>query len=107
LAGGAKLILSAPAGAQFVVNITGVFQLSGGSQIVLQGGLGPYDVLYYKGTQNVIFSGGSKVTGIMLGPYVNISPDAGTLTGEVIGGGNGHTIQIASGEIILHPPVCP
>ena len=107
LSGGAKLIISAPAGAQFIINNSGQLQLSGGSQIQVQGGLTLYDVVFNQtGNQQVVFSGGSAVTGIVLAPFASASPDAGTLTGEIIAAPKGQVINIAS-EVILHPAVCP
>src|SRR5262249_13140216 len=108
LGGGSKLVLSAPAGGQFVINNSGAFQVAGTSKILVNGSLTPYDVVFNQtSSQNVSFSGGSSVNGIVLAPWSNISPDAGTLAAAVIAASTGRTITIASGEVILHPPMCP
>jgi hypothetical protein len=84
-----KLTLSAPYSGSFILNVTGNFNLSGGSRIVLAGDTTPSDVLYniIGAGGNVSMSGGSTVSGILLAPKRGISISTGIVTGEVIGGG--------------------
>ena len=106
ISGGKQLTLSAPAGSQVVLNITGGFNLTGGSDILLSGGLTPSDVLY-----NVLGSGGqvalnggggngipeAQISGILLSPQRKIALAPGFVNGSVIGGGG---ISIVSGAKI-------
>jgi choice-of-anchor A domain-containing protein len=83
--GSTKLIFSAPQGAQFIVNDSGVLNLSGGSMILLQGGLVPSSIVFNVTGQQVQISGGSIVSGIILATRSSVSLQ-GILTGELIGG---------------------
>jgi hypothetical protein len=98
------LTLDAPFGGSFVINVAGRFSLSGGSDIELEGGLTPYDVLYniIGAGEKVSLSGGTSngvpnttVRGILLAPEREISISPGLVIGEVIGGGK--QIAITSG----------
>jgi choice-of-anchor A domain-containing protein len=94
----------------FVVNISGKFQLSGGSRMDTSGDIEPQDVLYnvLDTGPAVSFSGGSVINGTVLAPDRSISPDAGIVRGAVI---SGMEIVIASGEQICPnfqgPVLCP
>ena len=90
------LTLSAPRGGEFIINISRKFSLSGGSKILLGGGLTPYAVLFNVtgAGDKVALTGGTtngvpntKISGIILAPEREISLSPGLVTGEVIGGG--------------------
>ena len=85
--GSSKLIFAAPEGAEFIVNDSGVLDLSGGSTISLQGGLVPSSIVFNVTGQQVQISGGSMSSGIILAPGASISLQ-GNLSGELIGGQN-------------------
>jgi choice-of-anchor A domain-containing protein len=85
------LTLNAPHGGSFIMNVSGSFNLSGASSIVLPGGITPSDVLYnFVGSRgSVAMSGGSSVTGIVLAPQRGIALSSSAVTGEIISGGSG------------------
>ena len=85
------LILNAPAGGSFVLNVSGDFVLNTGS-ILLAGGLTANDVLInVTGTgSNAAFTGGgnsSVVFGTLLVVDRNIQLSPGMVNGRIIGGG--------------------
>jgi choice-of-anchor A domain-containing protein len=89
---GQTLILSAPAGGKFLLNVTGTFNLAGGASIVVDtaSGLLPLDILYNLGTStNLTVTGTANRTsiidGIILASRSNISITLGQVNGEVIG----------------------
>lgn len=104
------LTLSAPIDGLFIINITGKFSLSGGSDILVGGGLSPLNVLYniIGAGEKVSISGGTTngvpnmtINGIILAPQREISVNAGLVIGEVIGGGK--QITITSGGQVNNP----
>src|SRR5213078_915073 len=105
LSGGKKVFLMGGASDQFVVNVTGNWALSGGSQIRVAGGVQPNAVLYnIIGTGGqVAFSGGGGgtgcckaiVDGTLLAPNRKIALSPGLVNGQVI---SGLDISIVSGS---------
>jgi len=113
---GKQIFLEGPAGAQFIINVTGKFTLTGGGagpQIRVSGGVAPKDVLYnIIGTgSDVAFSGGGGgvnccaaiVDGTLLAPYRKINLSPGLVNGQII---SGKDISIVSGSSVGCPP-CP
>jgi choice-of-anchor A domain-containing protein len=113
---GKQIFLDGPAGARFIINVTGKFTLTGGGagpQIRVSGGVGPNDVLYnIIGTgSDVAFSGGGGgvnccaaiVDGTLLAPERKINLSPGLVNGQVI---SGKDISIVSGSGV-HCPPCP
>jgi hypothetical protein len=101
------LILSAPAGGSFVLNVSGNFVLNTGS-ILLSGGLTADDVLInVTGTGSAVaFTGGgnqSVVFGTLLATDRNIQLSPGLVNGRIIGGGN--QITLVSGSQANGPAV--
>ena len=89
---GQTLKLSAPVGGSFVLDVTGTFNLSNSSSIIVDTGSGllPLDVLYALGSgTNLTVSGtasrASIIDGIILASAGNISITYGQVNGEVIG----------------------
>jgi choice-of-anchor A domain-containing protein len=103
---GEIVTLSAPAGGSFVFNVSGKWSLSGGSRILLTGGLTPTDVLYnvMKGADKVDLSGGSEISGILLAPDRDVELKSGVVTGEIIGGEKNITIK-ETGQVVAPPPL--
>jgi len=113
---GKQVYLTGPAGAKFIVKVSGKWAMTGGGngpQIRVAGGVQPKDVLYIVvGTgEQVAFSGGGGgpgmnfaaiVDGTLLAPYRNIALSPGLVNGEVISGQN---ISIVSGSSV-RCPVC-
>jgi hypothetical protein len=113
LNGGSTLTLSAPKGGTFIVNVANGFSLTGGSSVLLSGGLAPSDVLFnVLGTGSAVtINGGStsnvpnaQMSGILLAPNGSISLAPALYTGEIIGGGQ---IQLASGAEVQLPARIP
>jgi hypothetical protein len=84
-----KVTLNAPHGGSFIMDVSGNFALSGGSKIVLAGGITPSDVLYnlIGSGGGVSITGGASVTGILLAPQRVIALDSSAVTGEILSGG--------------------
>jgi choice-of-anchor A domain-containing protein len=101
LSGRSTLIFSAPAGAQFIINNSGEFEVSGSASILLQGGLTPYDVVFNQTSREVQFLGDGNVFGILLAPTSDIHLK-GNFTGELIGG-QSETIEVVGNTNVLHP----
>jgi PEP-CTERM motif-containing protein len=108
------LTLSAPKGGSFVIDVSGPFAVSGGSNIQVSGGLTPFDVLYnITGTgPEVVLGGGTPdgassttIAGILLAPGRDIAIGPSLIVGEVIGGGN--EIAIGAGGIVDSPAAAP
>jgi hypothetical protein len=110
---GKQVYLTGPAGAKFIVKVSGKFALTGGGagpQIRVAGGVQPKDVLYVivGSGEQVAFSGGGGgmdccaaiVDGTLLAPYRNIALSPGLVNGEVISGQN---ISIVSGSSVRCP----
>lgn len=109
---GKQVYLTGPAGAKFIVKVSGKFALTGGGagpQIRVAGGVQPKDVLYVLvGTgEQVAFSGGGApynyaaiVDGTLLAPYRKIALSPGLVNGEVI---SGQDISIVSGASVRCP----
>jgi hypothetical protein len=114
LNGGAIVTLSAPAGGSFIINDSGMFNLTGGSKILLAGGLTPTDVLFNVTGSNVqvALNGGSEngmpkaqINGVLLVPNSDINFAPGLDTPEIIGGRN---ISLVSGsDVIDHVKTAP
>lgn len=101
---GATLTLTGPAGAGFVINVWGSFNLHSGN-IQVTGGVDPMDVVYNIATPNATVTTMVPTTavGALLAPYSNInSMDSTAFTGEVIGG-FGKTITLMSGSAVTNP----
>jgi hypothetical protein len=102
--GSNSLTLTGPAGAAFVINIAGDFNLHTGN-IKVAGGVGPLDVLYNITSPNasVVTMVPTTAVGILLAPDNAISSmDSKTFTGEVIGGFQ-KTITLMSGTTVTNP----
>ena len=108
LSGGSTLTLNGAAGSAFVVNITGKFDISGASRILLTGGLTPSDVLFNVRGNNSTFSisGNSIFNGTLLAynssgaqRTLNISGHDTTVNGEVIV----NKLLFSSGGHVKHP----
>jgi len=100
LGNGQKLTLNGPAGAQFVINVSGNIVLNSAS-IVETGGLLNTDVVFNVGGK-VQTSGGlnnlSVINGIVLDLTGQIAMSPGSINGELIAGGNNP--QIVSGGFV-------
>jgi hypothetical protein len=99
-----NLILDAPAGASFVINDSGNFNLHKG-KISVNGGIGPLDVVFNitNPSATVTTMMPTTVVGILLAPYDAINTmDSSSFTGEVIGG-YGKTITLMSGTKVTNP----
>jgi hypothetical protein len=103
MSGGSVLTLVGTTAQAFIINITGRFSLSGGSQIVLAGGLTWDSVLFnIRGTgRGPELSGGSNImSGIILATQRQITLSGGShLTGEAIG----DSVTISGGASISRP----
>jgi hypothetical protein len=98
------LTLSAPAGASFVINDSGNFNLHKGN-IEVAGGIGPLDVVYNITNANATVTTMVPTTavGILLAPNNNINTmDSASFTGEVIGGYR-HTVILMSATKVTNP----
>ena len=106
--GNSALTLSAPAGSNFVLNISQGVALTGGS-ILVAGGLHASDVLInYTGTSEFRFSGGgntSRVYGTILAPNATVGLHPGFVFGRVIA--NGITMSSGANVIMPIPEVTP
>lgn len=105
--GGKSLTLSAPAGSNFILNISSGLTLTGGN-ILLAGGLTPDHVLInYTGTSAIRFSGGgnsSRLYGTILAPNAHVQITPGFVAGSIIAA----SIQMSSGaNVIPIPEVTP
>ena len=100
--GNSTLTLSAPAGSNFVLNISQGVALTGGS-ILVAGGLNAADVLInYTGTSEFRFSGGgntSRVYGTILAPNATVGLHPGFVLGSVIA----NAITMSSGADVIRP----
>jgi hypothetical protein len=103
-------------GAQFVLNVTGSFKLTGGGKILVGGTLQPSDVLYnVLGTTggDVAFSGGgggtgcckAQVDGTLLAVNRKIALSPGLVNGGAVI--SGLDISIVSGSKVTCPLMCP
>jgi choice-of-anchor A domain-containing protein len=93
-----KLLLTATgSAAQFIINVSGTFNLAGGD-IILGGDLTPDEVLInYTGTTTLHTSGPkANINAILLAPRADIGFSNAVITGEVIAGGD--SVQIVSGS---------
>ena len=113
--GGKQVTLTGPAGAKFILNVSGKFVLTGGGagpQIRVAGGVQPKDVLYniIGAGADVAFSGGgggvdcckAVVDGTLLAPLRKINLSPGLVNGQII---SGKDISIVSGSSVRCP--CP
>jgi hypothetical protein len=116
---GKQILLTGPADAKFVFNITGKLVLTGGGlgpqiRVDASAGIPPSAVLYnlIGVGQDVAFSGGGGgvnccaaiVDGTILAPYRKIALSPGLVNGEVI---SGLDISIVSGSSVKCPPCVP
>jgi len=93
-----------PAGASFVINDSGNFNLHKGN-IEAAGGIGPLDVVYNITNANATVTTMVPTTavGILLAPNNNINTmDSASFTGEVIGGYR-HIIILMSATKVTNP----
>ena len=110
---GKQVTLFGPAGASFIINVTGNFVLTGGGhgpQIRVAGGVQPKDVLYniIGAGPDVAFSGGGGgvnccaaiVDGTLLAPQRKIRLSPGLVNGGVI---SAKEISIVSGSSVRCP----
>jgi len=107
LDGGKEVFLMGGTSDQFVLNVTGKFALTGGSQIRVTGGVQPGAVEYniIGNGEQVAFSGGGGgtnccnaiVDGTLLAPQRVIALSPGLVNGQVISGRN---ISIVSGASV-------
>jgi len=97
------LTLNAPGDGAFVINVTGRFSLSGGSKILIDGGLMANNVLIniVGPGQQVAFNGGTQggvpkaqICGTLIAAERDIALSPGQVNGRVIGG---RKISITSG----------
>jgi choice-of-anchor A domain-containing protein len=115
---GKQILLTGPADAKFVINITGKMAMTGGGlgpqiRVNASAGLAPSAVLYnFIGTgEDVQLNGGGGgvnccaaiLDGTILAPYRKIALAPGLVNGEVI---SGQDISIVSGSSVKCPP-CP
>jgi hypothetical protein len=116
---GKQILLTGPADAKFVFNITGKLVLTGGGlgpqiRVDTSAGIPPSAVLYnlIGAGQDVAFSGGGGgvsccaaiVDGTILAPYRKIALSPGLVNGEII---SGLDISIVSGSSVKCPPCVP
>jgi hypothetical protein len=116
---GKQILLTGPADAKFVFNITGKLVLTGGGlgpqiRVDTSAGIPPSAVLYnlIGIGQDVAFSGGGGgvnccaaiVDGTILAPFRKIALSPGLVNGEVI---SGLDISIVSGSSVKCPPCVP
>ncbi len=88
---GSKIVtLSAPAGATFIINVSGTFDINGSSSIKLSGGVKAADVLWnITGTGTMRLNGSSEFNGILLVPDRSVTLNGSSaFTGAVICGGS-------------------
>ena len=98
LSGSATVTLNGPSNSYFIFNVTGKWDMSGSSKIVMSGGVPITHVLYnIIGTgQQVAFTGSSVANGQFLAVNRDISVSGATVNGQIIGAMN-HKIAITSG----------
>jgi choice-of-anchor A domain-containing protein len=116
---GKQILLTGPADAKFVINITGKMALTGGGlgpqiRVDASAGLAPSAVLYnFIGVgEDVQLNGGGGgvnccaaiLDGTILAPYRKIALSPGLVNGEVI---SGLDISIVSGSSVKCPPCVP
>ncbi len=92
----ATLNLSAPGNSYFVINITGGYQLSGGSNILLLGGLTHLNLLFniIGAGSKIDLSGSSNAFGILLAPARGVGlSGSSVLKGKIIAGGGQITLS--------------
>ena len=112
---GKQITLTGPAGAKFIINVTGKFALTGGGagpQIRAGGAVQPSDILFnvIGIGSDVAFSGGGGgtgccaaiVDGTLLAPQRKIALSPGLVNGEII---SGKDISIVSGSSV-RCPIC-
>lgn len=98
----ANLTLTGPAGAIFIINISGSASLGGTASFALAGGVTDGNVLYnFTGPNGTSINThvGDTINGIILAPNYKLTLD-GTFNGEIIGGGAGDNIQLLSGVVV-------
>jgi len=104
LNGGATLTLSGSAADFFVLNVANDFKLTGGSDVLLSGGVDPSHVLFnFLGSHDLSFTGSSTASGTFLAPHRDISLSAGFVDGAVIA----NDIVITSGGRVDFTPFTP
>jgi beta-lactam-binding protein with PASTA domain len=93
------------AGAEFVINNSGPFQIGSDVTITVAGTVSPYAVvLNHTGNEEAQISSGSILTGIILAPIAAIQIESATFTGEVIGGKNA-AVQISGQTKLVQPSI--
>jgi hypothetical protein len=98
-----SLILSGTANDVFVVNVTGNVGLAGQATLGLGGGVIPSHVLYnFTGAgATIVTQAGNVVNGTLLAPGSSFNL-AGTITGEIIGGGR--SLTLLGGATVVQVP---
>jgi hypothetical protein len=99
----------------FLINVTGRFTLTGGSDILVSGDVEPANVLYnvLGSGQDVALNGGGGGTGccsaIVEGTLLAVNRKIALSPGLVRGGAviSGRDISIVSGARVTCPPICP
>jgi hypothetical protein len=108
LGGGSTLTINGAAGSAFVLNITGKFDIGGGSKVLLSGGLTVSDVLFNVRGSNSTFSigGDSEFNGTLLAynssgaqRTLNISGHNTQINGELLA----NKISLQSGAHVKKP----
>ena len=107
LSGGKVITLSGASGTPLIIRVTGAFNLSGSSKLIINtnSGLQPKDVLYdlVGSGSAVTVTGGGQIDGTILAPDRDVKLSVVKVNGEVISGKN---ITIVSGAEVAGPP-CP
>jgi choice-of-anchor A domain-containing protein len=105
--GSESLTLSAPAGAVFVINVSGTFSVGSAStagDITVAGGLSQLNVLYnVEGTGSAVaFTNtwyNTNVQGVVLAPYRDIALNGATVDGEIISGNLNITVNYSNVDV--------
>jgi len=105
LSGGKVITLSGASGTSLIIRVTGAFNLSGSSKLIINtnSGLQPKDVLYdlVGSGSAVTVTGGGQIDGTILAPDRDVKLSVVKVNGEVISGKN---ITIVSGAAVKCPP---
>jgi hypothetical protein len=107
IGGTAVLTLNGASTTNFIINVSANFQLQGGSNILLSGGLKSSNVLYNikaSAGDPHIAAGQNNIYGILLTPNGNVNLDGGSIVyGEVIT----KTIVLTGGSKVINGDISP